>query len=110
MAQQTMGGAGAASTIDINPDEMTHIAKELLAIANEFEGVIKPAINQLKANKYLTKGKAKKAMDKVPKANERVMELQDQYNMASSVVFDILQTMVDADRDIAEKIIAALEV
>ncbi|AIS61318.1 hypothetical protein [Listeria ivanovii] len=110
MAQLAMGGPGAASTIDINPDEMTHIANELLAIANEFEGTIKPAIKELKANKYLTKGKAKSAMEKVPKANERVMELQDQYNMASSVVFDILQTMIDADRDIAEKIIAALDI
>ncbi|MBF2429348.1 hypothetical protein [Listeria welshimeri] len=110
MAQLTTDGTGAASTIEINPDEMTHIAKELLAIAKEFEGVIKPALNQLKGNKYLTEGEAKKAMDKVPKANERVMELQDQYNMASSVVFDILQSMIDADRDIAEKIIAALDV
>ncbi|MBF2476204.1 hypothetical protein IA829_09765 [Listeria seeligeri] len=110
MAQQTMGGAGAASTIDINPDDMTHIANELLAIANEFEDTINPAIKQLKANKYLTKGKAKKAMEKVPEANERVMELQDQYNMASSVVFDVLQTMIDADQDIAEKIISALEI
>ncbi|MBF2347155.1 hypothetical protein [Listeria seeligeri] len=110
MAQLTMGGAGAASTIDINPDDMTHIANELLAIANEFEETIKPEIKKLKDNKYLTKGQAKKAMDKVPKANERVMELQDQYNMASSVVFDVLQTMIDADQDIAEKIIAALEI
>lgn len=110
MAQLTMGGAGAASTIDINPDDMTHIANELLAIANEFEETIKLEIKKLKDNKYLTKGQAKKVMDKVPKANERVMELQDQYNMASSVVFDVLQTMIDADQDIAEKIIAALEI
>ncbi|MBC1934070.1 hypothetical protein VL806_14900 [Listeria seeligeri] len=110
MAQLTMGGAGAASTIDINPDDMTHIANELLAIANEFEETIKPEIKKLKDNKYLTKGQAKKAMDKVPKANERVMELEDQYNMAASVVFDVLQTMIDADQEIAEKIIAALEI
>ncbi|MBC1542419.1 hypothetical protein [Listeria seeligeri] len=110
MAQLTMGGAGAASTIDINPDDMTHIANELLAIAKEFEETIKPEIKKLKDNKYLTKGQAKKSMDKVPKANERVMELEDQYNMAASVVFDVLQTMIDADQEIAEKIIAALEI
>lgn len=110
MAQLTQGGTGASSTIEINPDEMVHIANELLAIAKEFETVIQPAVKELAANHYLTAGKAKKAMDKVPKANARVLELQDYYNTAAGAVFDVLQQMIDADRAIGEKIIGALHI
>ncbi|WP_088840578.1 hypothetical protein [Listeria sp. ILCC797] len=110
MAQLTMGGAGASSTIEINPDEMTHIAKELLAMANEFESVIQPAVTKLKSTKYVTAGEAKKAMAKVDEANERVMELKDHYERSSSLVFDILNTMVQADQEVAEKVIAALQI
>ncbi|WP_099223942.1 hypothetical protein [Listeria costaricensis] len=110
MAQQAVSGPGAGSTIDINPDELTHIANELIAIADEFESIIKPAVKSLKSNKYLTEGAAKKAMDKVPKANERVLELEDHYNRASTLVFETLESMIQADEAIGQQIISALNI
>ncbi len=111
MAQQHTGGyAASAGVIDINPDEITHIYKELVAILNEFETVIVPELEKIKANKYLTKGKAEKAMEKVPDANERILEIQDQVGQASSLVVDILNTMIETDQKLAEQIANSLNI
>ncbi|MBC1521687.1 hypothetical protein ACSMFR_12690 [Listeria aquatica] len=110
MAQQAFSGAGGSGTISINPDELTHIANELMAIANEFESVIAPAIKNINQQNYVTAGKAKKAMKKVSDANDRVLELQDHYSRASSLVFETLNAMIQADQEVGEKIIASLNI
>ncbi|EUJ33937.1 hypothetical protein MFLO_01925 [Listeria floridensis FSL S10-1187] len=110
MAQQQMGGYTSSNGITINPEEMTHIAKDLLAIAGEFEHVIGPAINTLKSANYVTAGDAKKTMESVPDANERVLELRDHYERSSTLVFQILNEMVQADEKIGQEIAAALNI
>ncbi|WP_241463227.1 hypothetical protein [Listeria aquatica] len=49
-------------------------------------------------------------MKKVSDANDRVLELQDHYSRASSLVFETLNAMIQADQEVGEKIIASLNI
>lgn len=102
------GGGGSAPQITINPDEITTIYKSLVEIMTELESNVTPNVEKLGQLKYYTEGKAKKAMEVYAEANEKVLELQDNYARASTLVIDILDTMVQTDADIAEQIFTKL--
>lgn len=101
-------GVGSASQITINPDEITTIYKGLVEIITELESNVTPNVEKLGQLKYYTEGKAKKAMEVYAEANEKVLELQDNYARASTLVIDILNTMVQTDADVANQIIEKL--
>ncbi|MCM3603316.1 hypothetical protein M3175_21590 [Robertmurraya korlensis] len=104
------GGGGSSKLININPDEMTTIFKYLDKILNELESNAAPNIEKLGNLNYYTEGKAKKTMEVYAEANQKVMDLYDNYTRASTLVVDILNTMMEADAAIAEQIIAKLGV
>ena len=54
-------------------------------------------------------GKFNTAMEVYAEANEKVLDLQDNYIRASTLVIDTLITMMEADAAIAKQIIAKLE-
>lgn len=101
-------GVGSAPQITINPDEIATIYKSLVEIMTELESNVTPNVEKLGQLKYYTEGKAKKAMEVYAEANEKVLELQDNYARASTLVIDILDTMVQTDADVAEQIFAKL--
>ncbi|WP_066057185.1 hypothetical protein [Robertmurraya korlensis] len=104
------GGGGSSKLININPDEMTTIFKYLDGILKELESNAAPNIEKLGNLNYYTEGKAKKTMEVYAEANQKVMDLYDNYTRASTLVVDILNTMMEADAAIAEQIIAKLGV
>jgi uncharacterized protein YukE len=103
-------GGGSSLLININPDEMTTIFTFLQDIITELETNATPSIEKLANIDYYTEGKAKKAMDVYAEANQKVMDLYDNYSRAAALVIDILNTMMQADEAIAEQIIAKLGV
>ncbi|MGE6260575.1 hypothetical protein ACQKCU_22290 [Heyndrickxia sporothermodurans] len=105
-----MDGGGSSVLINVNPDEITTIYNYLDEITKELETNASPNIEKLGSLNYYTEGKAKKAMEVYAEANKKVMELYDNYNRASTLVIDILNTMMKADRAIAEQIIAKLRI
>lgn len=102
-------GGGSAPLITINPDEMTTIHTSIQEIITELESNVTPNVEKLGQLKYYTDGKAKEAMEIYAEANQKVLDLQDNYIRASTLVIDTLNTMMEADAAIAEKIIAKLE-
>jgi len=106
----TGGGGGSSKLIYLNPDEMTNIFKYLDEILKELESNAAPNIEKLGNLNYYTEGKAKKTMEVYAEANQKVMELYDNYTRASTLVIDILNTMIQADAAIAEQIMAKLGV
>ncbi|WP_035445450.1 hypothetical protein [Bacillus sp. UNC41MFS5] len=103
-------GGGTSLLINVNPDEMTTIFTLLQAIITELETNAAPNIEKLGSIDYYTEGKAKKAMEVYAEANQKVMDLYDNYSRAAALVIDILNTMMQADEAIAEQIIAKLGV
>ncbi|MCM3118338.1 hypothetical protein M3610_24305 [Neobacillus sp. MER 74] len=103
-------GGGSSLLINVNPDEMTTIFTFLQAIITELETNAAPNIEKLGSLDYYTEGKAKKAMEVYAEANQKVMDLYDNYSRAAALVIDILNTMMQADEAIAEQIIAKLGV
>lgn len=103
-------GGGSSLLININPDEMTTIFTFLHDIITELETNAVPAIEKLGHIDYYTEGKAKKTMEVYAEANQKVMDLYDNYSRAAALVTDILNTMMQADEAIAEQIIAKLGV
>ncbi|AZU60155.1 hypothetical protein [Neobacillus mesonae] len=103
-------GGGSGLLININPDEITTIYKHLLAIITELENNAVPNIERLGNIDYYTEGKAQKTMAVYPEANRKVMDLYDNYSRAAALVVDILNTMIQTDENIAQQIIAKLEV
>ncbi|MBL5768612.1 hypothetical protein B5V88_10825 [Heyndrickxia sporothermodurans] len=103
-------GGGSGVRIDVNPDEITSIYKFLEEILTELETNASPNIEKLGNLHYYTEGKAKKAMEVYAEANQKVMDLYDNYTRASTLVIDILNTMIQVDEEIAKKIIAKLGV
>ncbi|MEH7118626.1 hypothetical protein V7128_14560 [Neobacillus vireti] len=101
---------GGSSFININPDEITTIYKLLQGIIMELETNAAPNIEKLGNLDYYQEGKAKKAMEVYAEANQKVMDLHDNYSRAANLVIDILNTMIQADEAIAEQIIAKLGV
>ncbi|MGF6952789.1 uncharacterized protein YukE [Neobacillus sp. B4I6] len=103
-------GGGSRMLININSDEMTTIFTLLQGIITELETNATPSIEKLANIDYYIEGKAKKAMDVYAEANQKVMDLYDNYSRAAALVIDILNTMMQADEAIAEQIIAKLGV
>lgn len=97
-----------SQSIAINPDEITTIYNQLLEIITELESNVTPNVEKLSQLNYYTDGKAKKAMEVYAEANEKVLDLQDNYMRASTLVIDILNTMIETDAKLAEQIIAKL--
>lgn len=104
------GGGGSSLLININPDEITTIFKLLQGIITELETNAIPNIEKLGSIDYYTEGKAKKTMEVYGEANQKVMDLYDNYSRAATLVVDILNTMIQTDEAIAEQIIAKLGV
>lgn len=102
--------SGSSLLINVNPDEMTTIYKALQEILTELETHAAPAIKKLSSTHFYTEGKAMKAMEVYPQANEKVMDLYNHYTRAASLVTEILNTMIETDEAIAEQIIAKLGV
>ncbi|MEH7272504.1 hypothetical protein [Neobacillus vireti] len=107
---EAMDGSGSSELININPDEMTTIFTLLQGIIIELETNAAPNIKKLENLSYYTAGKAKKTMEVYAEANQKVMDLYDNYSRAGTLVVDILNKMIQADEEIAEKIIAKLGV
>ncbi|WP_026677560.1 hypothetical protein [Fictibacillus gelatini] len=112
MANAVMGdGAGGSGVlVDINPHEIATIVNYLRDIIKELETNAAPNIKKLGNIHFYTAGKAMRTMKVYDEANEKVLDLYDNYSRASSLVIDILNTMKKADAEIAERIIAKLEV
>lgn len=104
------GGGGSSLLINVDPDEITTIYKYLVDIFNELEANAAPNIEKLAGLQYYTEGKAMKTMEVYPQAIEKINDLYDNYARASTLVTDILQTMITVDQTLAEKIIAKLGV
>ncbi|MEH7107134.1 hypothetical protein [Bacillus sp. JJ1764] len=103
-------GGGSGLLVNINPDEITTIYKLLQGILTELETNAAPNIEKLGNLGYYEEGKAKKAMEVYAEANQKVMDLHDNYSRAATLVIDILNTMIQADEAIAEQIMAKLGV
>jgi len=104
-----MATGGGGTQIQISVDEITLIYQQLESILTEFESNILPDIENLSACNFYQSGKAKKAMDAFPEANEKIMEIYTHYARASTLVIDTLNTMMEADETIAREIIEKLE-
>ncbi|QTN00539.1 MULTISPECIES: DUF5344 family protein [Bacillaceae] len=106
-----MGSTGVGGAkINVNPDEITSIFNQLESIISELESNATPYIKKLGELDYYKAGKAKEAMEAYDEANEKFMDLYDNYVRASTLVIDVLNTMIETDQAIAEQIIAKLEV
>lgn len=110
IAKGAVGGGSAAGNITINPDEITSIYNQLQAIITELESNVTPNIKKLGEINYYEAGKAKEAMEVYAEANEKVMDLYDNYVRASTLVIDVLNKMIQTDEAVAQQIIAKLEV
>lgn len=105
-----MSKAHGGGLIQVNPDEIATIFNHLQKIITELKKNAEPNIQKLGNLDFYTEGKAMEAMKVYADANKKVLDLSDQYTRASTLVIDILNTMMKADKDIAEQIIAKLEV
>jgi|SRR5690625_4922695 len=102
--------AGGGTTINVRADELTSIFTKMEDIITELESNAVPNINRLSELNYYEEGKAKEAMEVYAEANQKMLDLFDNYTRASSLVIDVLNSMIEADEEIAEQIIASLEV
>ncbi|MUK87589.1 hypothetical protein GMD78_04135 [Ornithinibacillus sp. L9] len=106
----TTGAAAGASNITISTDEITSIFNQLQAIITELDSNVTPNIKKLGELNFYQDGKAKKAMAAYAEANEKMLDLHDNYVRASSLVIEVLNKMMETDQAIAQQIIAKLEV
>lgn len=101
--------AGFGGTmIKISTDEITNIYQKIQTILSEFENNIIPKVDLLSNLKYYQKGKANEAMNVYKQANKKVEEIYVHYNRASSLIVEILNQMIAADKKIANEIIKKL--
>jgi hypothetical protein len=101
---------GSGTAINVRADELTSIYTKLEGIITELESNAVPNISRLSELDYYEEGKAKEAMEVYAEANQKMLDLFDNYMRASALVIDVLNTMMEADQAIAEQIIARLEV
>lgn len=106
----TLDTGGGAPQIIIDPDEITTIYNHLLDIITELETNVEPNTRFLGQANFYEAGKAMKAIEVYAEANDKIMDLYDNYLRASTLVVDILNQMIAADQAIAEQIIAKLGV
>ena len=108
--QLSDGGGGSGKTVLMNPDELVEVITYLEEIFTEIETKALPNIEKLGNLKFYTDGKAKDTMEVYAEANMKIQDLFDHYYRASSLVYDILNTMVQTDSDLAKQIAAKLGV
>lgn len=102
--QMSDGGGGSSQMVLMNPDELMEVITYLNEIFTEIETRALPNIEKLGNVKFYTDGKAKEAMEVYAEANIKIQDLFDHYYRASSLVFDILNTMIQTDSALAEQI------
>ena len=100
------GGGGSGKTVLMNPDELVEVITYLEKIFTEIETKALPNIEKLGNLKFYTDGKAKETMEVYAEANMKLQDLFDHYYRASSLVYDILNTMIQTDSDLAKQIAA----
>ncbi|MFB6468427.1 hypothetical protein ACE38V_16760 [Cytobacillus sp. Hz8] len=110
MHKAVMGDGGSELLINVNPDEITTVFKYLEKILTELESNAAPNIEKLGNLEFYTAGKAMTAMEVYPEANEKILDLYDNYFRASTLVLDILNTMITVDETLAKEVIAKLGV
>lgn len=105
MSQITVRGvSGGAIPIKFDPDEMTTIYNHLLDITDELKSNVEPNIIQLGELNFYEAGNAIKAISVYGEANEKIMDLYDNYFRASTLVTDILNQMIETDHVLAAQI------
>ncbi|MGG4462589.1 hypothetical protein ABEO79_00020 [Micromonospora provocatoris] len=90
--------------IEMNPEELMTIVNEVHAILDEFETIIKPTCKMLSTIDYYEFGKAKSLMKNYPKMIDKTMEVEDLYQSASVLVYEIMNSMAEADEAIKKQI------
>ncbi|MFP7492935.1 hypothetical protein SFC66_04025 [Terribacillus saccharophilus] len=98
------------SNITINPEQMTDVFNQLMAIVTELQSNALPAIDEIAATEFYKQGNAKDAIAAYPEANEKFLELMQHYNRIATLVNDTLYQMIMTDEYLAIRIKAALEV
>lgn len=106
----TLATGGGTPQIFVKADELTTIFQKLEEIIMELEANVNSNIAKLGTLNYYEEGKAKKAMEVYAEANQKMQDLFDNYFRASTLVIDTLNTMIETDQLVAERIIARLGV
>jgi len=108
----TLGsGTGSSSEkIHVKADELSEVYKQLNTIVEDLDLHLNLYIKKIKSNTFYTFGEAKKTIDSLGDANEKFLELVDQYNRASTLVSFSLNEMMENDDAIAKRIIGNLQV
>lgn len=107
---ERLSTAGSGTTINVRADELTSVFLKLEEIITELESGALPNISKLGELNFYEEGKAKEAMEVYAEANQKMVDLFDNYMRASTLVIDTLNQMMETDQAIAEQIIARLEV
>lgn len=94
--------------IEMNVDEMVSFIQYIQKIMTELEEKMKPAIEALNDIAFYEQGKAKKIMGSYADANSRMLELNNLYSRAFSVINDIMNSMIEEDQALATEIAKGL--
>jgi len=94
--------------IKMNVDEMVSFIQYIQKIMTELEDKMKPAIEALNDIKFYEQGKAKENMGSYADANSRMLELNNLYSRAFTVINDIMNSMVEEDKALATEIAKGL--
>ncbi|GEM_PF-3117977 len=94
--------------IKMSVDEMVSFLKYIEKIITELEVNMKPAIENLNNIQFYLDGKAKKNMGSYTDANSRMLELNNLYSRAFSVVNGIMNSMIEEDEALATEIAKGL--
>jgi len=94
--------------IKMNVDEMVSFIKYIQKIMTELEENMRPAIEALNDIEFYEQGKAKEIMGSYADANSRMLELNNLYSRAFSVINDIMNTMIEEDKALATEIAKGL--
>lgn len=97
-------GASGGTIIEMDPAELTTIINHMNAIIDQFVTVITPGCETLKSIEYYAEGEAKEVMQKYKEIIDRTNEVLDLYNSGSALVYNIMETMIATDQNIAQKI------
>ena len=94
--------------IKMSVDEMVAFLQYIEKIINELEVNMKPAIDELNDIQFYLDGKAKEIMGSYADANSRMLELNNLYSRAFSVVNGIMNSMIEEDEALATEIAKGL--
>ena len=94
--------------IKMNVEEMISFIQYIQKIITELEDKMKPAIEALNDINFYEQGKAKKIMGTYDEANSRMLELNNLYSRAFSIINDIMNSMIEEDQALATEIAKGL--